>query len=94
MAVLEIYPENDPAWAEMTEVQRELIRSVIDACSAAQFDALLSDGAVVPLEIAEKLLPKLSPDAVSWAATLWCSFVAQKHLQDMQDIGPPPEPDA
>ena len=39
-------------------------------------------------------MPKLSPEAVTWAATLWCSFIAQKHLQDMRDIGPPPEPEA
>jgi hypothetical protein len=92
--LVEIYPENDPVWAEMTPVQRELVSSVIDACSAAQFDALLSGAELVPLEIAETVMPTLSPEAVAWAATLWCSFTAQKHLQDMRDIGPPPEPDA
>jgi hypothetical protein len=89
---MEIYPENDPIWAEMTDVQRELIRTVIDACSDAQFEALLSGEDVVAqsMQIGERVIPTLSPEAVTWAATLWCGFIAQKHLQDMRDIGPPP----
>jgi hypothetical protein len=92
-AGMEIYPENDPIWADMTEVQRELIRTVIDACSEAQFEALLTGEDVVAQspQIGERVVPKLSPEAVTWAATLWCGFIAQKHLQDMRDIGPPPE---
>lgn len=90
---MEIYPENDPIWADMTEVQRELIRTVIDACSEAQFEALLSGADVLAQspQIGERAITKLSPEAITWAATLWCGFIAQKHLQDMRDIGPPPE---
>jgi hypothetical protein len=91
----EIYPEDQVDWASMTGTQREIFRAVVDACTDAQFAALLGDDVgddVLIAAIAEGVVQTLSADAVDWCAQLHVQTMAATHFAELRRIGPPSDP--